>query len=254
MSFPNNPHKYDQPGILTAVKMAEYRKQKRPPPPETMILCYQTPLLRHAVKKQKGKKVDGFPGEVYLLQKTDGRVGIAGRFGVGAPMTAVLVEDLAAWGARQFVITGLAGAISPNLQPGDVTVASKALRDEGTSHHYLPSERYVAASPGLTAVAQQALTQKNIPFTAGPAWTTDAPYRETAVEVAQYQQEGVLTVDMEAAALFAVAKYKGVEAAAVFCISDSVARGRWQPVADRKVVERRLFALFDALVAVIGER
>ena len=254
MKFPNSPRKYDQPGILTAVKMAEYRKQKRPSPPETMILCYQTPLLRHAVKKQKGKKIAGFPGEVYLLQKTDGRVGIAGRFGVGAPITAVLAEDFATWGARQFVIIGLAGAISPDLQPGDVTVASKALRDEGTSHHYLPSERYVNASPELTAVIQQALAQQNIPFTAGPAWTTDAPYRETAVEVTQYQQEGILTVDMEAAALFAVAKYKGVEAAAVFCVSDSVARGRWQPVADRKVVERRLFALFDALISVIGER
>jgi uridine phosphorylase len=254
MDFPNNPHKYNQPGILTAVKMAEYRGQKRPSPPETMILGYQTPLLRHAVKKQKGKNVDGFPGETYLLGRTNGRVGIAGRFGVGAPMTAVLIEDLATWGVRQFVIIGLAGAISPDLQPGDVTVADKALRDEGTSHHYLPPQRYVDASPGLTAVVQQTLTQQNIPFATGPAWTTDAPYRETAVEVTQYQQEGILTVDMEAAALFAVAEYRQAAAAAVFCISDSIARGRWQPGADRKAVERRLFDLFDALISVIGGR
>ncbi|NKQ37415.1 MAG: nucleoside phosphorylase [Chloroflexi bacterium] len=254
MSFPNNTYKYDQPGILTAVKMAEYRGQKRPPPPETMILAYQTPLLRHAVKSQKGKKVDGFPGETYLLGKTDGRVGVAGRFGIGAPMTAVLVEDLAAWGARQFVIIGLAGVISPDLQPGDMTVVDKALRDEGTSHHYLPPQQYVDASPELTAVVHQALARQNIPFAAGPTWTTDAPYRETAGEVAQYQQEGILTVEMEAAALFAVAEYRGLAATAVFCISDSIADGRWQPVADRKAVERRLFDLFDALIPVIGGR
>ena len=254
MSFPNNMHKYDQPGILTAVKMAEYRGGKRPFSPETMILCYQTPLLRHAVKKQKGKKVDGFPGETYLLQKTDGRVGVAGRFSVGAPMTAVLAEELAAWGARQFIIIGLAGAVSPNLPPGAMAVANKALRDEGTSHHYLPPQRYVDASHGLTAVIQQAFTQQNIPFAIGPSWTTDAPYRETAMEVQQYQQEGILTVDMEAAALFAVAECRGLEAAAVFCISDSIAHGRWQPVADRKAVERRLFDLFDALIPVIGGR
>ncbi|HID50891.1 MAG TPA: phosphorylase [Anaerolineae bacterium] len=250
MSLPHNLAKYNQPGILTAVNMAEYRNQKRPSPPETMILGYQTPLLRHAVKSQKGKKVDGFPGETYLLGKTDGRVGVAGRFGIGAPMTAVLVEDLAAWGARQFVIIGLAGTISPDLQPGDVTVADKALRDEGTSHHYLPPQRYVDASPRLTAVSQQALTQQNIPFATGPTWTTDAPYRETAVEVSQYQQEGILTVDMEAAALFAVAEYLELEATAVFCISDSIAHGRWQPVADRKAAERRLFDLFDALIPI----
>lgn len=254
MSFPNNPQKYDQPGILTAVKMAEYRGQKRPSPPNTMILAYQTPLLHHAVKSQKGKKVAGFPGETYLLQKTDGQVGIAGQFGVGAPMTAILVEDLAAWGARRFVIIGLAGAISSDLRPGDVVAASKALRDEGTSHHYLPSEQYVAASLELTAVVQQALAQQNISFATGPVWSTDAPYRETAVEVAQYQQEGILTVDMEAAALFAVAEYRGLAATAVFCISDSLTDGRWQPAADRKVMERRLFDIFDALIPVFGKR
>lgn len=248
MSLPKPPQKYDQPGILTARQMAAYRQTSRPSPPQTAVLCYQTPLLRHAVKKYKGQAVAGFPGEFFRLKKLGHQIGVAGRFGIGAPMTAVLLEDLAAWGVRQFLILGIAGSIAPAIQPDEFVVVDKALRDEGTSYHYLPPKRFVAAAPNLVVRIQQGLKQAKLPYTTGATWTTDAPYRETAVEVQQYGEEGVLTVDMEAAALFAAAQFCQVEAAAVFCLSDSLADGRWQPASSRESVHQRLITLFDTLI------
>ncbi len=251
MTFPNSSHKHDQLGILTAAKVAAYRQAKRPSAPRTIILCYQNNLLQHAKKKLKGKRVAGFFGETYVLKKTQNRVAVAGNFGIGAPVTAVLVEDFIAWGVQQFLIIGIAGTLSPNLQAGDVVVAERALRDEGTSHHYLPSQKYVNASPRLTAVTQQTLNAQNIPFSSGATWTTDAPYRETAVEIEAYQQEGVLTVEMEAAALFAVAQARNVDAAALFCISDSIAHGQWHPASNPQRIAQQLTALFDVLVMTL---
>lgn len=247
-SFPNTLEKHGQPGILTAKELDAYRQTKRPFPPQTMILCYQPTLFQFAQKKFKGKTVHGFFGETVLLKKCDNRVGIAGHFGIGAPVTAVLAEDFIAWGVKQLIILGIAGSITPMLQTGGVVIAEKALRDEGASHHYLPPQKYVSASSTLTKQVQQALAQQNISFTTGATWTTDAPYRETAVEVQNYQQEGVLTVEMEAAALFAVAQYYDVQATAVFCISDSVANGRWQPAANFTYIQKQLETLTEIVI------
>ena len=248
-SFPNTPEKHEQPSILSAKAMANYRQTKRPFPPKTMIFCYQPNLFQFAKKKFKGKSIDGFFGETILLKKTNNQVGIAGNFGIGAPVTAVLAEDFIAWGVQQFIIVGFAGAITPSIKTGDVVVAERAVRDEGTSHHYLPSQKYVNASSALTDKVEKILSDQHISFKMGATWTTDAPYRETAVEVEKYQAEGVLTVEMEAATLFAVTQYFDVQATAVFCVSDSIGNGRWQPATETKPIQKQLDLLLEAITA-----
>ena len=105
---------------------------------------------------------------------------------------------------------------------GDIVVCDRAIRDEGTSHHYLPPDTYAHASPAATARLVDALQATGTPHSVGTSWTTDAPYRETIAEVQHYQAEGVLAVEMEAAALFAVAAYRGVEMGALLTISDTL--------------------------------
>ena len=232
--------------ILKAV--SRLQQLRLPEPPQLLIFCPQTVVLHHAVKRWRGKRVDGFFGEVYLLGKTKNRVAVAGQFGVGAPVVGVLVEEFAAWGMSEFVWLGIAGGVQPSLTCGDLVLVKTAVRDEGTSHHYLPAAAIVAASPALTERLETAVRAANLPLHIGPTWTTDAPYRETAAAGAHYEAQGVQTVEMEVAALFAVAQHCQKQAAALLGISDSLANGVWQPASDPKRPERRLTVVLDAIV------
>lgn len=91
-------------------------------------------------------------------------------------------------------------------------VCDRAIRDEGTSHHDRPDATYAYPCPDLTASLCAAIRHNGLPFQMETTWTTDAPYRETVEEIIRYRAEGVVTVEMEAAALFAVAQYRGVSA------------------------------------------
>lgn len=140
-----------------------------------------------------------------------------------------MLEELIAFGVKKFVSMGSAGTLQRSLKIGDVVVCDKAIRDEGTSHHYLESSKFAFASEPLTARLEQVLVEKKVEFIKGPSWTVDSPYRETVAEARQYQSEGVLTVEMEASALFAVAQYRNVKVAAAFVVSDSLADLKWSP-------------------------
>jgi uridine phosphorylase len=152
------------------------------------------------------------------------------RLPIGAPVTAMTVEELGSLGVKQFLILGIAGGLDPHLSVGDLVLCTKAVRDEGTSHHYLPNSMYTYPDRRLTRSLQEIIERLEIPFAMGPTWTIDAPYRETLEEVRTYREAGVITVEMEASALFAAAKRRGVGAAAVFAVSDTLADEGWSGI------------------------
>jgi uridine phosphorylase len=152
------------------------------------------------------------------------------RLPIGAPVTAMTVEELGSLGVTQFLILGIAGGLDPALSLGDLVLCTRAVRDEGTSHHYLPDSVYAYPDRKLTRSLQTIIEQLGIACAMGPTWTIDAPYRETLEEVRIYRNAGVLTVEMEASALFAAAKRRGAEAAAVFAVSDKLADEGWSGV------------------------
>ena len=173
-----------------------------------------------------------------LPEDAEGRVGVYGGFGIGAPIAALQLEDLIAFGVRRVVSIGTAGSLQPDLEVGDLVVCERALRelfeslgDMGITPVFfdLPSDREALASPSLTNRLRAALDAQGRAHRVGVTWTTDAPYRETIAEVRSYQAEGVLTVEMEAAALFTVAACRDVQLAAAFSISDTLAELTWEP-------------------------
>ena len=97
-----------------------------------------------------------------------------------------------------------------DLALGQIVVVSAALRDEGTSFHYLPPSRTVTADESVVAAIQRVLADRAVPSTTGMTWTTDAFYRETRAKLARRRQEGCIAVEMEAAALIAVARFRDV--------------------------------------------
>jgi uridine phosphorylase len=137
------------------------------------------------------------------------------------------LEELAAFGIKKFVNLGTAGGLQQNMNIGDIVICDRAIRDEGTSDHYLPVEKFAFPCPELTENLCTVFERKGIQYSKGTSWTTDAPYRETIEELRQYRSDGVATVEMEASALFAVSAYRGVSVSAVFAISDILSEDDW---------------------------
>lgn len=219
-------------------------------PPQLIIFTYQTSLLSYAVKSQQGKQVGGFFGDLYLLKRTNNRVGVAGNFGVGAPVVGVLVEELSAWGVQQFVGIGLAGGLTSGLQIGDLVIADRAWRDEGTSGHYLPWAEYAYPSAELSQKWQKQLMATGYSFAIGGSWSTDAPYRETIEKVKSCRNAGILTVEMEAAALFAVSQALQRQSAAAFVISDTITSQGWTCQPDSHKNQKGLELLLNSAICL----
>jgi uridine phosphorylase len=192
-------------------------------------------------------------GDLYLVKKPKDRVGVMTDFGGGAPIVAELAEEFVVLGARRMVLMTWGGALQPGLKPGDIVVCDRAIRDEGTSHHYLPPARYAQASPELVDRLVETIRSQGGACSVGATWTTDAPYRETREEVQLYQSEGVKTVEMEAAGLFAIGQVRDVQTAAVVVIMDSLANLQWE-VPDRlDRIQRGLEIVYEAAIKALSQ-
>jgi uridine phosphorylase len=131
--------------------------------------------------------------------------GIVGRM-VGAPLAVLVAEELFASGCQLLISITSAGQILPLSQPPYVILIDKALRDEGTSYHYLPPEPYSHLHLALREVVCAQWDHAQVSLYVGASWTTDAPFRETEALIAQRRTEGILAVEMKAAALYALAQ------------------------------------------------
>jgi len=147
--------------------------------------------------------------------------------GVGAPLAALFLEEAIDYGCRALVACGGAGALDAGLAVGHPVVVSAAVRDEGTSYHYLAPSRTVETAPEIVAAIETVVARAGVPFTTGLTWSTDAVYRETKHKTALRRLEGCITVEMEAAALLAVARFRGVSLGQLLYAGDSLAGDAW---------------------------
>ena len=109
------------------------------------------------------------------------------------------------------------------------------------------------ADHAFVSSISKAFEQRGLSHSIGATWSTDAPYRETREEAEQFQSEGIKAVDMESAGLFAAAQVRGIEAASVFVIGDSLAGPRWSAPPDMRALHLRLEILLDTLIEVLSK-
>jgi uridine phosphorylase len=253
-SYPNFAGKHAGEALFTAADFTAYLRRVGAlgddPAPAGVVICYQRSLYDHVLRAEglKSPRRGGLP---LALPSTGGQVGLLGQFGIGAPAATAALEELAALGTSAVVSVGTAGSLQRDLKPGDLVLCEASIRDEGVSHHYLPPARLATAPAGMTAALGTAMEQSGLTFRAGVSWTIDAPYRETVAEARHYQAEGVLCVEMEAAALFAVAEVRGLQLASAFVISDSLADLVWAPRFHDPEVEAGLVGLYQAALTAL---
>jgi uridine phosphorylase len=256
-SYPNFAGKHAEEAIFTPADLAAYLRRVGAigtrAAPQGVVLCYQRSLYTYVLRREGLRPVEarGALHGVLPLPSTAGSVGLLGQFGIGAPAAAAALEELAATGTSAFVSVGTAGSLQRDLDVGDLVLCAAAIRDEGVSHHYLPPAKLATAPAAMSAALAAALTGAGVRFRAGTSWTIDTPYRETVAEARHYQDEGVLCVEMEAAALFAVAQVRGLQVASAFVISDSLADLVWNPQFHGAEVEAGLITLYHAALTAL---
>ncbi|MPY95663.1 MAG: purine-nucleoside phosphorylase [Acidimicrobiia bacterium] len=204
---------------------------RRPRIPEVAVLCFFAEVIEALAASPETRVIGSLRAahgahEIYGIRRHGQDVAVF-HPGVGAPLAAAFLEEAIALGARRVVACGGAGAVVPELALGQVVVPTAAVRDEGTSFHYLAPGRQVEAGPGGVATAQRVLQEADVAHQLGLTWTTDGIFRETRDRIARRRAEGCVTVEMEAAAFFAVARFRGIAFAQLLYAGDDVSGERW---------------------------
>ncbi len=145
---------------------------------------------------------------------------------IGAPSTATTLEEGVALGVREILAFGACGSLVRDLPIGSVVVPIRAYSDEGTSRHY-GSGRWSRPDGAMVEAVRAACRRCGLSYREGGVWTTDAPYRESRAKARSLSRLGVVAVDMEASAIYAVASALGIRAASLFVVSDELGGDSW---------------------------
>lgn len=211
--------------------------------PEHCVICFFQDVINKLNQHKKLTRVAVQKSEVgkhpvYTLEFREQKIALY-HPGVGAPLCAGLLEEVIARGCKKFIVCGSCGVLDSTIAVGHLLVPISAVRDEGTSYHYLAPSREVAANPKAIQALETVLNRHGIDYLLTKTWTTDAFYRETPGKIAQRKSEGCLTVEMEAAPLFAVAQFRHVILGQILYRGDDVGGTEWNSRRWTKKIELR---------------
>ena len=203
---------HGQPSVFQPANMLrEARRQKGLPDVAVPAVCILDPdgdLVRQLRARGRARRHPGwacYHTELVEVEHGGVHLGIVG-CAVGAPFAVLVGEELFASGCDLLLSMTSAGQITASGPTPYFVVIERALRDEGTSYHYLPPAEFAHADPGLVELALAACARTDAVVHRGATWTTDAPFRETRAAIDAARARGLLAVEMEAAALYAFAR------------------------------------------------
>lgn len=191
--------------------LREARRQKNIPAGKIPQICILDPdgdMVRHLVAMGQATRHPCwacYHTDLYRFEYEGLEFGIIG-CAVGASFAVLVAEEMFASGCRLLISMTSSGQITPKGEPPYFVLIERALRDEGTSYHYLPPSDYAAINPAWLDLLDGAFYTLPVPVYRGATWTTDAPFRETATAIEHACAEDILAVEMEAAALYAFAE------------------------------------------------
>lgn len=204
--------RYDEPSVFTAENLLrEARRQKSTPSSSVPKICLLDPdgdIVRCLLADHRAVKCTYwacYHTELYRFEQEGFQFGVLGCV-VGASFAVLVAEELFASGCELLLSITSAGQITALRDPPYFVLIEKALRDEGTSYHYLPPSDFCHINEKMLEWFKTNLKSCSPPVEVGSTWTTDAPFRETATAIDACRRMGLLAVEMEAAALYAFAE------------------------------------------------
>lgn len=208
-------HDPSETAVFTAAGLLRAARIRKGLPRRTVpagcLLDFDGELVQHLAATGKAHEESAWPcfhTRLFRWQAGDAEYGVIGGT-IGAPFAVLVAEELFALGCRVLVSISSAGLVAERFTPPFFLLIERALRDEGTSSHYRRPGRYADADASLVAAVRQRVNGLQVPVHAGSSWTTDAPFRETESLIASRRNEGIISVEMEAAALLTLGKALG---------------------------------------------
>ena len=188
--------------------------------------------LDNLVKHHDTNKIDRInmgSFNLYLIKdESKSPLTLAGPF-LGAPQAVMGCERIIALGVTRIWVFGWCGSIDPALRIGDLLIPTSGVSEEGTSQHYPIGERSLTTDDELNGVLERSLKEKSLHYRKGAVWTTDAPFRETPGKVKEFQDQGVLAVEMEMSALMTLSIFRKVKLSGLLVVSDELFELKWRP-------------------------
>jgi uridine phosphorylase len=236
------------PPLLNPVDLVTTFTKKTPEElalPRRAIVTFNSGDLKRILSGQKQRLIDKW-APFRWIYGIDGSSTVVTKSYFGGPNVAALVEELSAFGVKEFIVWGYCGGIGESINVGDVIVAKGALREEGTSYHYLDDQRNESfplppfgkgRSGGFSGgkvvytdwIDHWTSEAENQGFQEGLIWSCDAIYRETRDKALNYRKMGISAVEMEVASFYAVCKSKELKGIALLVVSDLLKDDRWIP-------------------------
>jgi len=230
-TFPKPPildHPLDAPTAFTPdTLMGDVRRVRNTGTEDLPSVCFlefDGDLTDWLVERGRAAPFRSWPcfhTTMFSLELDGIRCGIIART-IGGPYAVLIAEQLHALGVHTIVGLTSAGRVARDLAVPGLVVASSAIRDEGTSYHYLPPASEVACPSVLLPQIAKELSKCGLPVSVGKVWTTDAPYRETHEQLERWAGAGALAVEMQAASLFAFGQARNADVVVVAVVSNSV--------------------------------
>jgi uridine phosphorylase len=221
LSLPLLNHPLDAPTAFRPEDLVEsvraFRDKADGVVPEICILEFDGDLTDKLQARGELEPCDAWPcfhSTMWRWKSEDLSCGIIART-IGGPYTVLIAEQLAVCSAKLIVGLASAGRLDSRIPLPSIVLADEAIRDEGTSYHYLPASRTVKGTQGILPALERCLRETELPVRRGLVWTTDAPYRETEEQMQRYADMGALAVEMQAASLFAFSQRQGCAVALV---------------------------------------
>ena len=205
---------YNEPSVfLPENLLREARRQKNKQECDVPPICLLDPdgdLAEYLMKRGEATRNECwacYHSSLFSFQSGDHIVGIIPCI-VGSSYAVLVAEQLFVSGCRLLISVTSAGIINhPKIQK-QFSLITSSFRDEGTSYHYLPPERPARLNPDLLYPLSALVQNNDCPYFEAISWTTDAPYRETPSSISEMKERDITCVEMEAAALYAMAEVK----------------------------------------------
>ncbi|OQB23969.1 MAG: Purine nucleoside phosphorylase DeoD-type [Firmicutes bacterium ADurb.Bin182] len=220
---------------------------------ERCVLCFFAEAIEKVLKEYIYRIAAHFRAEslilpLYELDYKGQKISLI-QAGVGAPIAGAQIDELTAFGCKKYIACGSCGVLQKEIAVGHLIIPVSAVRDEGTSYHYVKPSREINADERVVRVIENVLTERKVPYVKAKTWTTDAFYRETPLKIQQRKKEGCVAVEMEASAYMAVSQYNNVEFGQILYAGDSLGSDTWDSREHISRTEIREFVLRLALDA-----
>ena len=220
---------------------------------EKCVLCFFSEAIEKILLKYPNKiaahfKSEGFSFPVYELEYNGAKIALL-QAAVGAPLAAGQIEELTALGCRKYIVCGGCGVLQKEIAVGHLIIPTAAVRDEGTSYHYIKPAREIIANERVVQIIENVMIERNFPYIKAKTWTTDAFYRETPEKIKQRKSEGCVTVEMETSAYIAASQYNNVEFGQILYAGDNLGGEEWDKRSFNSRTDIREFVLRLALKA-----